>query len=174
MPSGGSRPATKPSSAADEDEPTPVDALFDTSAAVALVQADHESHQAVAQAVRGSRRGLAGHAWFETYSVLTRLPSGQRRSPEDVHRLLSAAFPGSRFLDAVAANDRSLANGERWVRVAALWWAARQSMSFGGAVEVPAPSVALAQTEPPPLRVIEGGGRVTRTVRRPELTLIAS
>jgi predicted dehydrogenase len=79
-----------------------------------------------------------------------------------------------RFLDAVAAGDRSLANGGRWVRVAALWWAARQSMSFGGAVEAPAPAVTLAQTEPPPLRVIEGGGQVTRTVKRPALTLIAS
>ena len=83
-----------------------------------------------------------------------------------------------RFLEAVATNDRTLANGERWVRVAALWWAARQSMSFGGSVEVPAPAVALAQgqaqTEPPPLRVIEGGGRVTRTAKRPLLTLIAS
>ena len=79
-----------------------------------------------------------------------------------------------RFLEAVAAGDHSPANGERWVRVAALWWAARQSMSFGGAVEVPAPSVKLAQTEPPPLRVIEGGGQVTRTAKRPVLTLVAS
>ena len=79
-----------------------------------------------------------------------------------------------RFLEAVTTGDRSLANGARWVRVAALWWAARQSMSFGGAVEAPAPAVALAQTEPPPLRVIEGGGRVTRTAKRPALTLIAS
>jgi predicted nucleic acid-binding protein len=90
-----------PRSATDA-EPLPVDALFDTSAAVALVQADHELHQAVASSARGWRRGLAGHAWFETYSVLTRLPSGQRRSPEDVHRVLSAAFPESRFLDAGA------------------------------------------------------------------------
>jgi predicted dehydrogenase len=79
-----------------------------------------------------------------------------------------------RFLEAVAKRDRSQGNGARWVRVAALWWAARQSMSFGGAVDVPAPAVALAHAEPPPLRVIEGGGQVTRTVKRPELTLIAS
>ena len=79
-----------------------------------------------------------------------------------------------RFLEAVATSDRSLANGARWVRVASLWWAARQSMSFGGTVDVPAPQVALAHAKPPPLRVIEGGGRVTRTVKRPELTLIAS
>ena len=79
-----------------------------------------------------------------------------------------------RFLEAVATGDRSPANGARWVRVASLWWAARQSMSFGGTVDVPAPEVALAHAEPPPLRVIEGGGRVTRTVKRPALTLIAS
>ncbi len=108
------------------------------------------------------------------------MASSSRNAPAPAKRTIS--LPGGdpvveearRFLEAVATNDRSLANGERWVRVAALWWAARQSMSFGGAVEVPAPSVALAQTEPPPLRVIEGGGRVTRTAKRPLLTLIAS
>ena len=44
--------------------------LLDTSAAVALVLEDHESHAAVVDAVRGRRLGLAGHAWFETFSVL--------------------------------------------------------------------------------------------------------
>jgi hypothetical protein len=51
---------------------------------------------------RGRRRGLAGHAWFETYSVLTRLPGGLRRSPTEVSHALARVFPGTRFLDAVA------------------------------------------------------------------------
>jgi len=72
--------------------------LLDTSTAVALVVEDHESHAATREAVRGRRLGLAGHAWFETYSVLTRLPSGLRRSPPDVLRLLAHDFPGSGFL----------------------------------------------------------------------------
>lgn len=72
--------------------------LLDTSAAIALVVEDHETHAATVGAVRGRRLGLAGHAWFETYSVLTRLPGGLRRSPADVLRLLAHNFPASVFL----------------------------------------------------------------------------
>jgi len=74
--------------------------LLDTSAAVALILQDHTAHAAVLAAVDGRRLGLAGHAWFETYSVLTRLPGGRRRSPADVVRILSTNFPASVFLDA--------------------------------------------------------------------------
>ncbi len=72
--------------------------LLDTSAAIALVVEDHEAHAAVIELVRGRRLGLAGHAWFETYSVLTRLPGGRRRSPADAVRLLAHDFPASVFL----------------------------------------------------------------------------
>lgn len=72
--------------------------LLDTSTAVALVVEDHEAHAATLEAVRGRRLGLAGHAWFETYSILTRLPAGLRRSPADVSRLLAHNFPASGFL----------------------------------------------------------------------------
>lgn len=74
--------------------------LVDTSIAVALVVEDHEAHQAVIEALRRRRLGLAGHAFFETYSVLTRLPGPARRSPADISRLLAHNFPESRFLDA--------------------------------------------------------------------------
>ena len=78
--------------------------LLDTSAAVALVVEDHEAHAATLEAVRGRRLGLAGHAWFETYSILTRLPGGRRRSPADVAALLAHDFPATAFLaDAAAA-----------------------------------------------------------------------
>lgn len=77
--------------------------LLDTSAAVALVVEDHEAHAATLAAVGGYRLGLAGHAWFETYSVLTRLPAGLRRSPADVGRLLAHDFPASVFLDVAAS-----------------------------------------------------------------------
>lgn len=76
-------------------------ALLDTSAAIALVVEDHEAHAATLEAVRGRRLGLAGHAWFETYSVLTRLPGALRRSPADVIRLLAHDFPASAFLGEV-------------------------------------------------------------------------
>jgi predicted nucleic acid-binding protein len=77
--------------------------LLDTSAAVALVVEDHEAHAATLEAVRGRRLGLAGHAWFETYSVLTRLPGGRRRSPADVAALLAHDFPATEFLSAKGA-----------------------------------------------------------------------
>ncbi|HET8786103.1 MAG TPA: type II toxin-antitoxin system VapC family toxin [Candidatus Limnocylindrales bacterium] len=72
--------------------------LLDTSAGVALVLEDHEGHAATLDAVAGRRLGLAGHAWFETWSVLTRLPAGLRRSPSDAVRLLSHDFPVAAFL----------------------------------------------------------------------------
>lgn len=82
---------------ATETDERPV-VLLDTSAAVALVLEDHAAHAATVAAVRGCRLGLAGHAWFETYSVLTRLPGDLRRSPADAERLLAHNFPASAFL----------------------------------------------------------------------------
>jgi predicted nucleic acid-binding protein len=77
--------------------------MLDNSAAVALVVEDHESHNATLEAVRGRRLGLAGHAWFEAYSVLTRLPAGLRRSPTDAVRILARNFPASGFLSETEA-----------------------------------------------------------------------
>lgn len=71
--------------------------LLDTSTAIALVLRDHEDHATAVAAVRGRTLGLAGHAWFETYSVLTRLPSGRRRSQEDALRVLRHDFPETRL-----------------------------------------------------------------------------
>lgn len=79
--------------------------LLDTSTALALVVEDHEAHAATLEAVRGRRLGLAGHAWFETYSVLTRLPAGLRRSPADASRLLARDFPASGFLGEAESAD---------------------------------------------------------------------
>lgn len=81
------------------------DLLVDTSVAVALVVADHESHPATLKAVGHRRLGLAGHAAFESFSVLTRLPPPARRSPAVVSQLLAANFPGSRFLSPSAAEQ---------------------------------------------------------------------
>jgi predicted nucleic acid-binding protein len=78
--------------------------LLDTSAAIALVLEDHDAHAATIVAVRGYRLGLAGHAWFETYSVLTRLPGDLRRSPADAERLLAHNFPASAFFGETVAS----------------------------------------------------------------------
>ena len=77
--------------------------LIDTSVAVALAVAGHEHHQATRKAVGGRSCGLSGHAAFETFSVLTRLPPPNRRTPRAVARLLAHNFPSSRFLGAEAA-----------------------------------------------------------------------
>jgi predicted nucleic acid-binding protein len=77
--------------------------LIDTSVAVALAVADHEHHDATLAAVGKRRLGLAGHAAFEAFSVLTRLPPPMRRTPTAVARLLATNFPHSRFLSSDAA-----------------------------------------------------------------------
>ncbi len=79
------------------------DTLVDTSVAVALVVGDHRSHEATARALDGRRLGLAGHAAFETFSVLTRLPPPARRAPRVVGEIISANFPETRFLSAQGA-----------------------------------------------------------------------
>ena len=81
--------------------------LVDTSVAVPLVLADHEAHEETIGELRDERLGLSGHAWFETYSVLTRLPPGARRPPAVVQALLQTDFPVSRFLDADACTELS-------------------------------------------------------------------
>jgi predicted nucleic acid-binding protein len=83
----------------------PPQLLVDTSVAVALVTAGHEHHQATRKAVGGRSCGLSGHAAFETFSVLTRLPPPNRRAPAAVARLIAHDFPGSRFLSAEAAQS---------------------------------------------------------------------
>ncbi|WP_300008889.1 type II toxin-antitoxin system VapC family toxin [Pseudonocardia sp.] len=88
----------------DPDHPGP-ELLVDTSVAVALSVADHEGRAAARAAVEGRRIGLAGHAAFETYSVLTRLPAPARRTPAAVARLLAANFPHSRFLAAARSAE---------------------------------------------------------------------
>ncbi|MDP5183269.1 type II toxin-antitoxin system VapC family toxin [Blastococcus sp. BMG 814] len=74
--------------------------LLDTSAAVAFLVQDHEHHEATFTALADRELGLAGHAAFETFSVLTRLPSASRLVPGAAHRLLATNFTHSRFLSS--------------------------------------------------------------------------
>ena len=80
----------------------PPDLLVDTSVAVALVVADHQFHGSTSRALAGKRLGLAGHAAFETFSVLTRLPPPSRRPPAVVATILAASFPDTVFLSSRA------------------------------------------------------------------------
>jgi len=84
---------------------SPPDVLVDTSVAVALVVADHEHHTSTSAALAGRRLGLAGHAAFETFSVLTRLPPPARRRPDVVAHVIATNFPASRYLSASEAED---------------------------------------------------------------------
>lgn len=77
--------------------------LVDTSVAVALLVADHDHHGTTFEAIGGRVLGLAGHAAFETFSVLTRLPGAARRTPAAITRLLASNFPDSRFLSPAQA-----------------------------------------------------------------------
>ena len=77
--------------------------LVDTSFAVALVSADHSGHQVAVDASKGCVLGLSGHAWFETFSVLTRLPAPARRSRQAILSILKHDFPESRYLSQAAA-----------------------------------------------------------------------
>lgn len=79
--------------------------LVDTSVAVVLAVADHKHHEETFRTLGARRLGLAGHAAFETFSVLTRLPPPSRRTPATVARLLTASFPHTRFLSAKAAGS---------------------------------------------------------------------
>ena len=77
--------------------------LVDTSVAIALIVADHAAHESVTAVIGGRALGLAGHAAFETFSVLTRLPAPLRRTPAAARRLIDENFPATRFLGGRAA-----------------------------------------------------------------------
>ena len=74
--------------------------LLDTSAAIAFVQPSHHAHATTYAALVGRSKGLAGHAVFETYSVLTRLAPPDRLTPQAAKRLIDVNFPYSRFLSS--------------------------------------------------------------------------
>ena len=77
--------------------------LVDTSVAVALLLTDHDHHEQTFGTLRDRRLGLAGHAAFETFSVLTRLPPPARKTPATVVRLLANRFPETRYLGTKSA-----------------------------------------------------------------------
>lgn len=65
----------------------------DTSVAVAALDAGHAAHTVCRDVVRARRPALAGHAAFEVFSVLTRMPGQLRVDPVDAAALIDRAFP---------------------------------------------------------------------------------
>jgi len=64
------------------------DVLMDTSVAVPLLLDSHPGHAQVAAWAKGKNLAFAGHAIFETYAVLTRLPAESRLTPAQAYRLI--------------------------------------------------------------------------------------
>jgi predicted nucleic acid-binding protein len=87
----------------------------DTSVAIASLDPSHEAHAPCRQALVTLRPALAGHASFETYSVLTRLPVALRLSAAQARRVLTAAFPEPCWLDAATAGDLLAQVAERGI-----------------------------------------------------------
>jgi len=72
----------------------------DTSVAIAALDPVHDAHPVCRRALVDFRPALAGHAVFETYSVLTRLPIPLRLTADQAVAVIAAAFPGDCWLDA--------------------------------------------------------------------------
>lgn len=65
----------------------------DTSVAVAALDAAHGAHAACLAAVRELRPALAGHAAFETFSVLTRMPGQLAVDAPTAADIIGRVFP---------------------------------------------------------------------------------
>jgi predicted nucleic acid-binding protein len=77
----------------------------DTSVAVAALDAGHAAHVPCRDHVRRLRPALAGHAAFETHSVLTRMPAPLAVDAPAASGLMARVFPETLWLepaDAVA------------------------------------------------------------------------
>ena len=70
----------------------------DTSVAIASLDASHEAHEPCREVLVRRRPALAGHALFETLSVLTRLPAPFRLSPRSAVAVLERAYPERSWL----------------------------------------------------------------------------
>jgi predicted nucleic acid-binding protein len=77
----------------------------DTSVAVAALDAGHAAHEPCRHVVLTRRPGLAGHAAFETLSVLTRLPGPLAVDPPTASQLIMSVFPEVYWLDNEAATE---------------------------------------------------------------------
>lgn len=84
---------------------TPVSVAIDTSVAVAYLDAGHSAHQVCTEFLSGKTAVLAGHAAFESFAVLTRLPGDAQVSPVDAITALRTAFGEPLWLPIEAQNS---------------------------------------------------------------------
>lgn len=76
----------------------------DTSVAVAALDEGHAAHAVCRNAVVLHRPSLAGHAAFETYSVLTRMPGALTIDGPTATEILRKVFPVVSWLDVEQAS----------------------------------------------------------------------
>jgi predicted nucleic acid-binding protein len=110
---------------------TSADLLLDTSAAVSFLLASHAAHGSTYAAIAGRRLGLAGHAAFETFAVITRLPEPTRVSPVSAARLLRHNFPVTRYL----STERTASLIDEWAGSAVSGGAVYDALVAAAAVE---------------------------------------
>lgn len=95
--------------------------LLDTSAAIPFVVRDHADHEQTFAALADRDLGLAGHAAYETFSVLTRLPPPARLSARAAGRVLASNFAHSRFLSAKRSAELLTLVAERGIAGGAVY-----------------------------------------------------
>lgn len=76
----------------------------DTSVAIAALDAGHLAHGPCVRAVRELRPALAGHAAFEVFSVLTRMPGALAIDPGDAAALVERVFPQVVWLESASSS----------------------------------------------------------------------
>ncbi len=77
----------------------------DTSVAIAALDATHAAHATCRSAVVTLRPALAGHAAFETLSVLTRMPGPLRVDAPTATRIITTVFPTVLWLGGAEATS---------------------------------------------------------------------
>ena len=100
---------------------TSAERLLDTSVAIPFLIRGHPAHAATQAALPERELGLAGHASFETYSVLTRMPEPVRTSPSTAVRLIRHNFPRTRYLAAGRAEALLARLAEQGISGAAVY-----------------------------------------------------
>lgn len=83
-------------------------AVADTSVIVAAALQSGGGHAESRAAIGAYDAAAAGHAWIESYSVLTRLPSDVRLSSADAAMVLQAVVPTIRLLSGDEQLDFAL------------------------------------------------------------------
>lgn len=81
------------------------DWAVDTSVAVAALDAGHAAHRPCLDIVKQRRPALSGHAAFEVYSILTRMPGSVSVDPADAATLIDRVFPRTVWLPESAGID---------------------------------------------------------------------